>query len=63
MFKKRGRIFNKKKKREIFSFFHRMLVLLVLFLSFLLNIYMRIHNYTDTTPFYNIFIIIEVSIF
>ena len=46
-----------------FSFFHRMLVLLVLFLSFLLNIYMRIHNYTDTTPFYNIFTIIEVSIF
>ena len=37
--------------------------LLVLFLSILLNIYMYIHSYTDTTYSYNIFTIIEVSIF
>ena len=52
----------------LFSFFlfffpHNTPVLLVLFLSFLLNIYMCIYNYTDTTHFYNIFTIIEVSIF
>ena len=41
-----------------FSFF-----LLVLFLSFILNIYICIHSYTDTTHSYNIFTIIEVSIF
>ena len=46
-----------------FSFFHCMLILLVLFLSFLLNIYMCIHSYTDTTHSYNIFTIIELSIF
>ena len=36
----------------LFSFFHRMLVLLVLFLSFLLNIYMCIYSYIDTTHSY-----------
>ena len=46
-----------------FFFLHSMLVLLVLFQSFLLNIYMCIHSYTDTTHSYNIFTIIEVSIF
>ena len=46
-----------------FFFFHSTSVLLVLFLYFLLNIYMYIHNYNDTIHSYNIFTIIEVSIF
>ena len=46
-----------------FSFFHSTMVMLVLFLSFLLNIYICMHSYTDTTHSYNIFTIIEVSIF
>ena len=48
---------------SLFSFFHSTSVLLVLFLYFLLNIYMYIHNYNDTIHSYNIFTIIEVSIF
>ena len=44
-------------------FSHSTPVLLVLFLSFLLNIYICIHSYTNTTHSYNIFIIIKVSIF
>ena len=38
-----------------FFFPHNTPILFVLFLSFLLNIYMCIYNYTDTTHFYNIF--------
>ena len=45
-----------------FFFFHSKPVLLVLFLSFLLNIICA-NNYINATNFYNIFIIIEVSIF
>ena len=44
-------------------FFYSTPILLVLFLSFLLNIYMCIYSYTNTTHSYNIFTIIEVSIF
>ena len=46
-----------------FFFLHSTPFLLVLFSSFLLNIYMCIHSYTDTKHSYNIFTIIEVSIF
>ena len=46
-----------------FFFLHSTPFLLVLFSSFLLNIYMCIHNYTNTTYSYNIFTIIKVLIF
>ena len=47
----------------LFFFLHSTPFLLVLFSYFLLNIYMCIHSYTDTKHSYNIFTIIEVSIF
>ena len=46
----------------VFCFFptnHSTLVLVVLFLSFLLNIYMCMYSYTNLTNSYNIFIIID----